>query len=69
MDRGTRRHHRERVIRTRAKFYLNTTGDQIGYAPGRLAKRKPLDCGKAQCWLCHYEPSGHPRKRNGWYED
>lgn len=61
--RAQRRHHNQRVIAKRYK-----------YAPGqkksnRLSKKHPLDCGRANCGVCHSHRKGiklgrrNPRKK------
>ena len=38
----------------RRKFYSHVMHVEVDSA-GRFRKRKPLDCGRAQCKLCHGE--------------
>ena len=35
--------------------------------PHMLAKRHPLDCGHARCFMCHHARKGHPRKYDDFY--
>lgn len=56
--RAWRRHRREVVIATRVRF-VKRYGMDLWRVPGYFDDRKPLDCGKTQCGLCH------PSKR--WY--
>lgn len=50
-----RRYHEDRgLMSRRRKFYSHVMHAEVDSA-GRFRKRKPLDCGRAGCKLCHGE--------------
>ncbi len=50
-----KRYHEDRgLMSRRRKFYAHVMHVVVDSA-GRFRKRKPLDCGRAQCKLCHGE--------------
>lgn len=50
-----KRYHEDRgLMSRRRKFYAHVSHGEVDSA-GRFRKRKPLDCGRAQCKLCHGE--------------
>lgn len=55
-----RRAQRERVIANRLREveqvdYFVKRGDRSHVVPGKYAKRKSFDCGRARCMTCHSE--------------
>lgn len=45
--------------RARQWHTLSSSGSADSAQPGRFRKRKPLDCGRARCGLCHSEKLHH----------
>lgn len=60
MSRGKayNREQRERVVRNRKRLMKETGLEHKTDDDGRLAKKHPYDCGKADCGCCH------PHKKN-----
>ena len=57
----------QRRLRNWKSLSISAAGDSM--AAGRFRKRKPLDCGRARCGLCHSEkihdrPSASQRRAN-----
>jgi len=70
MSKQENRHHSERVINNRIKLLKNVDPDwtQLINVPHKLSKRKPFDCCKSRCPLCHshkyYDKKDKAKYRN-----
>lgn len=68
-----KRYHQElkRIIRAQ-RIYLRRSGhlpdqpvsEERKFQRGRFRKRKPMDCGKTRCLLCHFEKLLHIPSNN-----
>lgn len=66
MTRAQRRAQRERIITNRGRLVRNNEPNGIHSwkpNPSLFSKKKPYDCGKAGCRLCHYEKIVHPKMK------
>lgn len=61
-SRAWRRTQKERVVNNRMKemkaLGIAKEGWIVIQEPHRMEKKHPLDCGNAQCLLCHHEKNG-----------
>ena len=69
-DEGFRREQRERVIKNRVRFVKDVEEKNSKYSrkasdlvQGKLVKRHPADCGRADCQCCHLEKISKKSKR------
>lgn len=66
--RGQRRAQRERIIKNRTRTIKNKEANRCYDSrwtpnPSLFSKKKPYDCGKSGCRLCHYEKILYPKRR------
>lgn len=50
-----KRYHEDRGLMSRRRKFYSHVMDVLVDSAGRFRKRKPLDCGRAKCKLCHGE--------------
>lgn len=72
--RGNRRARTRAIINSRLSFTRQIDRSYYKHLlskPHMLAKRKPFDCGKSRCWLCHCDKlSGQrPMKDTIWKDE
>jgi hypothetical protein len=66
ITRSQRRAQRERIITNRGRLVRNNQPNRDlskKQNPSLFSKKKPYDCGKSGCRLCHYEKVLHPKMK------